>query len=87
MKFTAYLTQYTWNLLISLDQLANVLFFLGDPDETVSSHIGRVKRRNGGRVPRHRVVMRLLDKILEKIDPGHSIDSIEEDEGGDGLVD
>ena len=80
-------TQYVWNVLISLDQLGNVLFFLGDPDETISSHIGRVKRANGGRVPRHRFVMRALDIGLEWLDPNHSIDSIEEDEGKDGLVD
>jgi len=80
-------TQLVWNILIWVDQGLNVFLFLGDPDETVSSHIGRVKRRNGGRVPRHRFVMRLLDKMLEKIDPNHSIDSIEEDEGADSLLD
>jgi len=81
------LLQYVWNVLIGIDQLANAVLFLGDPDETISSHIGRVKRRNGGKVPRHRVVMLALDWFLELVDPNHSIDSIEEDEGKDGLID
>jgi hypothetical protein len=81
------LLQYAWNVLIGIDQLANAVFFLGDPDETISSHIGKVKRRNGGKVPRYRVVMLALDWFLELVDPNHSIDSIEEDEGKDGLID
>lgn len=32
--------QYFFNILIALDQLANTLFF-GDPDETISSRLGR----------------------------------------------
>jgi hypothetical protein len=81
------LLQYVWNALIGIDQLANAVLFLGDPDETISSHIGRVKRRNGGKVPRYRVVMLALDWFLDWLDPNHSIDSIEEDEGGDSLLD
>ena len=81
------LLRYGWNILIWVDQGLNTFLFLGDPDETVSSHIGRVKRRHGGRVPRHRFVMRVLDWFLELADPNHSIDSIEEDEGKDGLLD
>jgi len=79
--------QYLRNILITIDQALNVVFFLGDPDETVSSHIGRVKRDNGGRLPRYRVVMRALDWFLDWLDPNHSIDSIEEDEGRDSLLD
>jgi len=79
--------QYLRNILITIDQALNVVFFLGDPDETVSSHIGRVKRDNGGRLPRYRVVMVVLDWFLDWLDPNHSIDSIEEDEGRDSLLD
>ena len=81
------LVHYVWNVLIGIDQLANAVLFLGDPDETISSHIGRVKRDNGGKVPRYRVVMLALDWFLDWLDPNHSIDSIEEDEGKDGLID
>lgn len=76
--------QYFFNILIGLDQLANVVFFLGDPDETVSSHIGRVKIAGG--IPRRRFVMRALDWFLETTDADHSIEAIEP-EGADGLID
>jgi len=80
------LGRYCINVLLSLDQLLNSLLF-GDPDETVSSRIGRIKVKWGGQVPFFRPVARLVDKILDRIDPGHSIDAIEDDEGEDGLID
>jgi len=78
--------KYCVNILLSLDQLLNSIL-AGDPDETCSSRIGRIKRKWGGAIPRWRVFTRITDAILERIDPGHSIDAIEEDEGGAGLVD
>ena len=78
--------RYVVNVLLSVDQLLNSLL-LGDPDETVSSRIGRIKVKWGGKVPLFRPFTRITDRILEKLDPGHSIDAIEEDEGSDGLVD
>ena len=77
--------RYLLNILIWLDQGVNAIFFFGDPDETVSSNIGRVKRAYGGVVPAWRPVMRVLDWILERIDKNHCIDSIEEDEGEDAV--
>ena len=78
--------RYFVNILISLDQLLNSIL-LGDPDETVSSRLGRIKLKWGGSIPRFRFVARIADKVLDHIDPGHTIDSIEDDEGGEGLVD
>jgi hypothetical protein len=78
--------RYMLNVLLSLDQLGNSLL-CGDPDETISSRIGRIKRKWNGRIPRWRVFTRVTDWALEKIDPGHSIDAIEDDEGGNGLAD
>jgi len=78
--------RYLLNVLISLDQLGNSIL-LGDPDETISSRIGRIKRKWGGRIPRWRIFTRMTDWVLERIDPGHSIDAIEEDEGDKGLAD
>ena len=78
--------RYLMNILISIDQLGNSIL-CGDPDETVSSRIGRIKRKWGGRIPRWRVFTRMADWTLERIDPGHSIDAIEDDEGGNGLAD
>lgn len=77
---------YTRNLLVALDQLLNVLFG-GDPDETVSSRLGRVQRRHGGRIPTRRPVSKVLQKTLDTIDRGHCRKSIEHDEGGNGIVD
>jgi hypothetical protein len=36
--------RYIWNLLISIDQLFNVLLG-GDPDETMSSRMGKRVRK------------------------------------------
>lgn len=47
----------------------------GNPDETISSVLGKNKKNNN-LTP----VGEWLDGILDKIDPNHSINSIEEDE-------
>lgn len=70
------------NVLIGLDQLGNAIFG-GDPDETISSRIGKIKKANGGRIPWSSPVAKVIDAGLEKIDPGHSIRCIEADEGLD----
>ncbi len=67
--------QYFWNLLISIDQLVNTLFG-GDPDETISSRIGKHvhwKNDRGWRL--------WLSKFLSIFDKDHTLNSIEEDEG------
>jgi len=74
--------RYIWNVLIGLDQLLNAVC-LGDPDETVSSRLGKLKLRRGGQLTWGDWfgIALPLDWILDKIDPGHSIDAIESDEG------
>ena len=74
------------NVLISLDQFGNSILG-GDPDETISSRLGRVKTKWGGEIPRTRPVARVTDWILDKIDKNHSIDAIEKDRGNEGLRD
>ena len=86
MKPHQWLGRYCLNVLISLDQLLNSLF-AGDPDETCSSRIGRIKTKWGGKIPLFRPLTRIADKVLDKIDPNHSIDAIEDDEGSNGLCD
>ena len=81
-----WMKRYVINLLLALDQLGNALG-AGDVDETISSRLGRIKRRRGGRIPWSRPVSKIVDACLEWIDPGHTIDAIEEDEGAGGLVD
>lgn len=68
------------NILIGIDQLVNAIL-MGDPDETISSRIGKTKRRNGGVIPWRYPLRKVVDWFLEKLDPNHSIDSIEDDEG------
>jgi len=64
--------KYFWNILISIDQLANTVAG-GDPDETISSRVG--KRRHNCRF------CYWLCRALHWIDPHHCDKSIELDEG------
>jgi len=71
--------KYIWNNLIAIDQLFNTVTG-GDPDETISSRVGkRMRSGNPG------YLARSLCYILEKLDPGHCQDSIEDDEGKDSI--
>jgi hypothetical protein len=73
---------YLMRLLVSLDQHINTIFG-GYPDETISSRLGKLKVRRKGKL-RWRDWFGLakpLDWVLDKIDPNHSIDAIEHDEG------
>jgi len=81
------MAKYLVNILISIDQFAAVVFLGGDPDETISSRLGKVKRANRGHIPwKYGLgVPRLVDNFLNWVDPGHSTDAIEDDEGKDGL--
>ena len=78
--------KWFYNILIGLDQLGNAVLG-GDPDETISSRIGKLKRKHDGRIPWYRPLSKLTDWALDKIDTDHSIDAIEEDEGKDALID
>ena len=80
------LGKYLLNILISIDQMGNTITG-GDPDETISSRIGKMKRRYGGSIPWFRPLSKIVDWGLDKIDPNHSIDAIEEDEGAEALID
>ena len=87
--------RYFLRVLIGIDQLVNALLapFLnrlywgmwsgpfGDPDETLSSVLGKIRRKNGGQIPKSMALVYWVDRLLERIDPNHSIDAIEEDEG------
>lgn len=77
--------RYVFNNLIALDQTWNARTG-GDPDETISSRIGKIKRHYGGTIPWTHPLAKIIDSGLDAIDPGHSIDAIEEDEGKDSIV-
>ena len=70
---------YIWNVLIGIDQLVNAIFW-GDPDETISSRMGKRIRRG-----ERDFFTRFLCWLLDKIDSNHCMDAIEEDEGDDAL--
>lgn len=69
--------KYLWNLLISIDQFVNTLFG-GDPDETISSRLG--KRRNAN------WFTRMFCAFLDMFEWNHVEKSIEEDEGKDEVL-
>jgi len=79
------------NIFLGLDQLGNTILAclpwpfswpgVGYPDETISSTLGKLKKKHKGRIPWRWPFAKLLDWILDNIDPNHSIDAIEKDEG------
>jgi len=60
-----------WNILITIDQAANV-YAGGDPDETLSSRAAKKVHLKG---------WNRFGRLLEWIDPNHLEKTIEEDEG------
>lgn len=61
---------YLFNLFIAFDQLLNTIFG-GDPDETISSRLGK----SGG------YLGRAMCWLMDKIDKGHCARVREDDEG------
>lgn len=71
-----WLGRYLLNLLVAVDQLLNTLAF-GDPDETLSSRMGK-------RVHRCKLC-RAACRLLHLFDPNHCEKTIEHDEGKDEI--
>lgn len=76
------LYRYFYNLFYALDQLANALIG-GDPDETISSRVGKCQRGDHGRCIQ--IVMTPIALLINLIfiwqEKNHCINSIEDDEG------
>lgn len=75
---TIFMALWFWmkNILLSLDQLLNVLLW-GDPDETLSRRAGRAAERKLSWACR-------LCSILDAIDPRHchkTLEAVKQDEG------
>ena len=74
--------RYTLSVLMGLDQFCQVITSpimsgqVGDPDETISSRLGRMKLKYGGEIPWWRPLSKVIDMGLDRIDPNHSIDAI-----------
>jgi hypothetical protein len=76
--------KYFWDILLSVDQMGNVVcgklfdltlvkgHYFGDEDETISSAIGRAKLEGN-----LTILGKSLDWFLNLLDPNHSIKSIE----------
>jgi hypothetical protein len=76
--------QYVYNNLIWLDQGLNT-WTGGDPDETVSSRLGRLKEAHGGKIPWTRPWAKIIQAALAHIQGDHCRLSIERDEGKNEL--
>jgi hypothetical protein len=72
------LTKFGWNLLISVDQHANTITG-GSPDETISSRTAKAKNSQ--------LWAKYLSNFLDLFEKDHVEKSIEEDEGGDQVLD
>lgn len=68
--------RYARNVLVSIDQLVNTLFF-GDPDETISSRA----YKNRASKP-----WWCLCVLMNMLDKNHCEESVELDEGSDQLT-
>jgi hypothetical protein len=78
--------KWIMNVLIGIDQLGNAIW-MGDPDETISSRLGKLKVKNGGKIPWWpNPLAKIIDFGLDKIDKNHSVDAIEKDEGKEQVV-
>jgi hypothetical protein len=71
--------RYLFNLLIGIDQFCNTVLG-GDPDETISSRVGKYARSGPGWIPCQ------LCKFLNLFEKDHCVRSIEEDEGNNSLT-
>jgi hypothetical protein len=81
-------SQYTKNVFIGVDQLLNAIIG-GDPDETISSRLGKAHRGQYGRLLYWGTyVFWLITNIIwfPWDGWGHCEQSIEEDEGEDDLL-
>lgn len=76
MNYLSALKGYLWNLLVSIDQFGNTVLG-GDPDETLSSRMGKYVAKGRGVIPC--VICKLLDVVFREKD--HCINNIESDEG------
>ena len=68
---------YLWNIATAASQLFNAFLF-GEPDETVSSRLGRMKRSYGGKFPSHLWYFDIFDRILNRAENDHLYKSIKE---------
>lgn len=79
------LGRYVLNVLVGVDQLANAVLG-GDPDETISSRVGKWQRDKAKRSRWRRRLSYGLCLVLHLFDRDHCRRSIEDDEGRGGVI-
>ena len=77
------LKRYFWNLLIAIDQFFNAVL-LGDPDETISSRLG--KWLDLPKDSWRYTIASAICRVLRKFDDNHCRKSVEKDEGDRNLL-
>lgn len=77
-RFLKKLGKYFVNILIAIDALGSTITG-GDPNETISYRIGRMKLKYGGEIPWRRPLVKFIDWALDRIDPDHSVEAYQND--------
>lgn len=80
------LAEYGWNILIAIDQLVNTLCG-GDPDETLSSRMGKWSLDGENQHGVRRIVYIVANWVVEKFQKDHFKKSIEPNEGNRKVID
>lgn len=80
------ISRYFWNILISIDQFVNTLCG-GDPDETISSRLGKWALDGENKRGIRKVVYQIVNAIVELFQKNHFQKSIETDRGNKKIID
>ncbi len=78
--------KYILNNAMAVDCLCNALAG-GDPQEFVSSRLGKLQKKYNGKLPMWRVLSKFLIWGLDKIDKDHCLEAVQPEEGADALLD
>jgi len=78
--------KYVWNLLIAIDQFVNTVFG-GDPDETISSRLGKWARDGKLHSSDARLLIyAIINAIVNRFEAKHFEKSIDDTEGQDEVL-
>lgn len=76
--------QYIFNLLIAFDQGVNTIF-CGDPDETISSRMGKWAQDGANNHGIRKPIYKIANFIVNIFQKDHFAKSIETDEGSNSV--
>jgi hypothetical protein len=75
------LEHYIKNVAVALDELGNAAVLLGDPSETISSHVGKAAKE--GKIGAHTAEL-IVNWIMRN--PQHCQTAIEPDRGAGAII-